>query len=147
VEFMSAVLSMADEDKKVEYIKILDSMQITLKAPDINISEKDFTPQDKDILYGIGAVKMVGENTVEEILSKRPYSSLEDCMNKLSKKTFSKKVGENLIKAGAFDFEDKNRYRLLNKFHELRKDKIETLNPNNYDENVCIEMEKDVLGK
>ena len=145
-EFMAAILTMSDEDKRVEYIKILDAMNITLKAPDINISEKDFTPQNKNMLYGIASVKGVGETSMEEIFKNRPYTSLEDCFSKLPKKAFNKRVGEALIKSGAFDSFNKNRYELLNIFHELRKDKFEKFNPADYDENICIEMERESLG-
>ena len=71
---------------------------------------------------------------------------LEDALNKIPKKSFNKRVAINLIKSGAFDFEDSNRYNLINKFYDLRKEKDERYDPNSYNEFVCMQFEHDTLG-
>ena len=48
--------------------------------------------------------------------------------------------------SGAFDFEDNNRYKLLNLMYDLRKDKDERYDENNYNKISCMNFEKDRLG-
>lgn len=147
VQFMSAVLSMSNEDKRKKYMSICEqSMNIKISTPDINLSQKSFTPNQNNILYGISSVKGVGESSLIDIIQNRPYKNLEDALNKIPKKSFNKRVAINLIKSGAFDFEDSNRYNLINKFYDLRKEKDERYDPNSYNEFVCMQFEHDTLG-
>lgn len=146
-EFMAALLSMEENEEKMEkYIEVAENMGIKIKAPDINKSGADFTPSKKSVLFGLGAIKGVGETSIPAIIENRPYSSLEEMLKKVPKKYFNKRVGRALIQAGAFDSFDKNRYKMLNLFHDLRKDKDERYDPDMYDRNACIEFEKEVLG-
>lgn len=148
-QYMAAVLSMQNEAEDVAmYIKVCEQkLHIKVATPDINISEKDFTPSNGEILYGLGSVKSVGDKAISEILAARPFANVEDAMNKIPKKAFNKRIAENLIKAGAFDFEDTNRFELLNELHELRKDKgIEPYALDAFDEDAVIEMEEETLG-
>ena len=158
VQFMAAVLTMADDDKKSYYVDICRKMGIKITVPDVNISGRDFTPdpENNQILYGLSSIKSVGEASIGPILENAPYKSLEDMMERLPKKAFNKRVGEALIKCGALDSFDGNRIYLLNKLHELRGDKEK--NPEtgkneivsepvtNYNEQRCIEFEDETLG-
>ena len=157
-QFMAAVLTMADDDKKPFYINICNKMGINVTVPNINISKKDFTPdtEHKQILYGLGSVKSVGEASLNELISNAPYVDIEDVIKRVPKKAFNKRVAESLVKSGAFDWQDKNRINLLNKLHELRGDKIknETTgekeiifeDPLSWNENKSMEFEKEALG-
>ena len=82
------------------------------------------------------------------IINNKPYKNLEDAYNKIGKKYFNKKVGESLIKAGAFDFEDKNRNKMLNKFIEIRKatKKEDLYNEDEYNKDICMDYEIEKLG-
>ena len=150
---MAAVLTIfsGDEDKRKAYMSICENhLGIQMATPDINESGEGFTPDAENhrILYGLKSIKSVGDAAIPDLLANRPYASLEDVMNKVPKKAFNKRIGENLIKAGAFDFIDKNRFALLNQFHELRRDKgIDPYDTSTYDEDACIEMEEEVFGK
>lgn len=147
VQFMAALLSAEDKEEKVaNYISVAERMGIDIRVPDINLSEKYFTPNDNSILYGLAGVKGIGETSIPEIIANRPYTSLADIMDKVPKKSFNKRVGLALIKAGAMDCFNENRYNLINQFYELRKDKDERLDEDAYDETACIEFEKEVLG-
>ena len=151
VEFFAAVLSIQDsEEKRANYINIAEKMGITVQTPDINISNKDFTPiaEESKILYGLGSIKGVGESVIPEMLSNRPYTSLNDMIDRLPKKVFNKRVGEALIKSGALDKFDNNRFNLLNNFAQLRSTKeIETqYDIELYDEIECMKFEKATLG-
>lgn len=149
VEFMTALLSMEDKEEKVEkYISVSESMGITIKVPDINVSQSLFTPSGQNILFGLGTVKGIGETSIPEIINNRPYSSLEDAMERLPKKILNKRVGEALIKSGAFDSFNTNRYELINQFYDIRgeKEEVERFNVGEYSEYSCANLEKEVLG-
>ena len=147
-EFMAAVLSMQDTPEKVAfYAGVCEGkMGLKMKTPDINLSGVDFTASGKSILYGLGSVKGVGNAAIPEILANRPYSSVTDAIERIPKKAFNKRIGENLIKAGAFDWEDENRLAILNEFHVARKDKIEPFVEEGYDDSLTMEFEQESLG-
>lgn len=147
-EFMAAVLSMAMDDKIAVYINICEKkLGIKITSPDINISGKDFTPDKDRILYGLGAVKGVGEASLPAIIENAPYKSIEDAVKRIPKKAFNKRIAENLIKSGAFDFDDPNRNEILNRLHKIRKDKSEAiLSPDKYTRNTVMKYEEDTLG-
>ena len=150
VEFMAAVLSIQSDEKIDKYAKVCQEEGIDVITPDINISDADFTPDgdNNKIYYGLASIKGVGEKVIEEIIAARPFDSLEDIFKKLPKKTFNKRVAVALAKAGALDSfsSTKNRYELINKIYELRKDKEEHYNIDDYSEEACIEFEKEVLS-
>ena len=150
VEFMAAVLSIQSDEKIDKYAKVCQDEGIDIITPDINISDKDFTPDGNNnrIYYGLSSIKGVGEKVIEEIIAARPFSSLEDILERLPKKTFNKRVAVALAKAGALDSfsSNKNRYELINKIYELRKDKEEHYSIDDYSEEACIEFEKEVLS-
>jgi len=148
VEFMSALLGVQTEQEKINiYIETARAMNIPVKTPDINKSGDFFKSVDGEILYGLGSIKGVGAKSMPSIIQNRPYVNLEDAISRLPKKFFNKTVGEALIQSGAFDFENMNRYELLNTFHKTRKDKnIEELISLEYDENACIALEQEYLG-
>ena len=150
VEFMAAVLSIQSDEKIDRYAKVCQDEGIDIITPDINVSDKDFTPDGDNnrIYYGLSSIKGVGEKVIEEIIAARLYESLEDIFERLPKKTFNKRVAVALAKAGALDSfsSTKNRYEVINKIYELRKDKDEKFNADDYDEEACIEFEKEVLS-
>lgn len=150
VEFMAAVLSIQSDEKIDKYAKVCQEEGIDVITPDINISDADFTPDgdNNKIYYGLASIKGIGDKVIEEIIAARPFGSLEDIFKKLPKKTFNKRVAVALAKAGALDSfsSTKNRYELINKIYELRKDKEEHYNIDDYSEEACIEFEKEVLS-
>lgn len=149
VEFFASVLSIQDsEEKRANYIKIAEKMGISIQLPDINISGKDFTPiaDENKILYGLGSIKGVGESAIPEIINNRPYTSIEDALNKIPKKALNKRVGTALILSGACQTFNENRFALMNDFHTLRKDKDELYNENDWCEEQYIEYETKLLG-
>lgn len=82
--------------------------QIEVLPPDINHSEFKFTPiSNKQILYGLGAVKGTGLAAIEVILQARrqngPFKDLFDFCNRLDLRKVNRRVVESLIRAGAFD--------------------------------------------
>ncbi len=115
-EFMSAVLSsdMDNTDKVVTLIEECRLMKLKICPPDINISKYKFTVNDKQqIVYGLGAIKGVGESAIEEIIQERStngfYSGVYDLCKRVDLRKVNRRVLEALCRAGAFDVFDPNR--------------------------------------
>ncbi len=111
-EFMAALLTSEKDntDKVVKYIDEVKRLGIKLLAPDINRSALEFTPAGDDdgdvILFGLGAIKGVGDAAVNAILSAREegsFTSLDDFVSRIDTQKVNKKVIESMIKAGALD--------------------------------------------
>ncbi len=108
VEFMAALLTedMENTDKVIKNISEVRSMGIEVLPPDINASDRSFTVHDKQIRFGLGAVKGVGAAALESIIDERreePYTSHQDFCERVDLRKVNKKVAEALIKCGAFD--------------------------------------------
>ena len=117
-EFMAAVLSsdMDNTDKMVNFVNECKSMQLTLQLPSINVGFYKFTVNDAgEILYGLGAIKGVGEGVIENIVAAREsgvFTDLFDLCHRIDIKKCNKRVFQALIKSGAFDCFDQNRATL-----------------------------------
>lgn len=108
--FMAAVLSsdMDNTDKVVIFLNESKQMQLTVLPPTINRSQHHFTVSDhKTILYGLGAIKGVGENAIGSILEERAkggdFSSLFNFCQRVDLRKVNRRVLEALIKSGAMD--------------------------------------------
>ena len=146
VEFFAAYLSMQSLEDLVRYIPLVRKEGIDVEVPDINVSNLDFTPNGNTILFGLGSIKGVGLSSIPAIIEHRPYTSLEDAMNKIGKKAFNKRVGSALIKSGAFSNIKHNRLELMNEFYDLRKDKDERLNNKDYGKELIMSFEMETLN-
>ncbi|MGL4936667.1 DNA polymerase III subunit alpha [Shewanella sp.] len=108
-QFMAAVMSadMDNTDKIVTLVDECERMGLTLIPPDVNKGLFKFTVDDDlRIVYGIGAIKGVGEGPVESILEARkdgPFVDLFDFCARIDLKKLNKRVIEKLICAGALD--------------------------------------------
>ncbi|MDR1239462.1 MAG: DNA polymerase III subunit alpha [Treponema sp.] len=109
-EFMAANLSneinSTVKEKLPEYIDVARQMGIPLDPPDVNRSGRLFTVVDGRIVYGLKAIKGIGDRPAEEIVACRkdgPYRDFIDFLNRVDIKTVGKKVIELLIQTGAFD--------------------------------------------
>ena len=146
-EYLAALLSLQDTKEKIDnYIKIARKMNVKVFKPDINTSGKFFESTDKGIYFGLRSIAGVGEAVIPTIIENRPYIGLNDALEKIPKKAFSKKIAINLIKAGCFDFENNNRNVLLNNFLTARKEKEGFVEADDYKEATCSLYEKEVLG-
>lgn len=146
-KFLAALLSMQTVTEKIDlYSTVAKSYGINVTTPDANYSDYDFVENNNNILYGLKSIKGVGEASIEYILQNRPYASLEEAIEKVPKKYMNKRVLNGLIKAGAFDYENENRYELLNQMMDIRKDKDDRYDTSQYNKVVCMELENEVLG-
>ncbi len=107
--FMAAVLSadMDNTDKVVTLIDECRSMGLTVEPPKLNRSEYRFTIDgERTVVYGLGAIKGVGESAIASILEARrdgPFRDLWDLCRRVDLHKVNKRVFEALIRAGALD--------------------------------------------
>ncbi|WP_415036314.1 DNA polymerase III subunit alpha [Azonexus sp.] len=118
--FMAATLSSDMDNTDTVKIFYEDTLanKIKVLGPDINASAYRFEPVTRDtIRYGLGAVKGTGEQAVNVILKARetggPFKDLFDFCQRCDKRMVNRRTVEALIRAGAFDALDSNRYKLL----------------------------------
>jgi DNA polymerase-3 subunit alpha len=108
-EYMAALLTSVrdDKDKSALYLNECRRMGIKVLPPDVNSSAADFTPVGEDIRFGLTAIRNVGANVVDAIVSARAdrgaYTSFEDFLRKVPVVVCNKRTIESLIKGGAFD--------------------------------------------
>ena len=92
--------------------------------PNDNESEPNFAAQGDDvILFGLSAVRNVGNNVVESIIktrkSKGKYTSFPDYLDKVEAVVCNKRTTESLIKAGAFDTMGHTRKGLMAQYEPM----------------------------
>lgn len=109
-QFMAAVLSsdMQNTDKIVIFVEECRSMKLTLKLPDVNSGDFMFTVNEQDqVVYGLGAVKGVGEGPVAAIVEARneggKFTDIFDFCERVGVKNINKRVLEALVRSGALD--------------------------------------------
>ena len=107
--FMAAVLSadMQTVDKIVPLVDEVRRLGINLLPPDVNASAHRFKATDAGILYGLGAVRGVGEGLVDAIVLNRerggPFVDLTDFCRRVDSRRANKRVLVALVRSGAMD--------------------------------------------
>ena len=119
-EFFCAnmTVEMDDTDKLKALFEDAIKMGLTFEAPNINRGGHRFEPiSDKQIRYGLGAVKGTGQQAIEAIVAARQeggaFTSLYDFCVRVDRSKINKRAIEALIKAGAFDTLQLNRASLM----------------------------------
>ncbi len=122
-EYMAATLTseIGNTDKIVMLIDECRKLELEVLPPDVNESESTFSVTANGIRFGLVAIKNVGSNAVDAIISARGgsafsgqrFTSLFDFCRKVDLHVVSKKTIESLIMAGAFDSINVNRAQLL----------------------------------
>jgi DNA polymerase-3 subunit alpha len=119
VEYMAALLSSVsgDQAKVQRYIASCNSMNIDILPPDVNSSGVDFTPRDRQIVFGLAAIKNLGGGAIDSILEARQkggkFKSLADLCSRVDSRALNKKALEALIQTGALDSMQPNRHQLM----------------------------------
>ncbi|MBE9174843.1 trans-splicing intein-formed DNA polymerase III subunit alpha C-terminal partner DnaE-C [Synechocystis salina LEGE 06155] len=124
VEYMAALLTASSDsqDKVEKYRENCQKLGITVEPPDINRSQRHFTPLGESILFGLSAVRNLGEGAIEQIITARDnseqkrFKSLADFCTQVDLRVVNRRAIETLIMAGAFDGVQANRNQLL---HDL----------------------------
>ncbi|MEM7220053.1 MAG: DNA polymerase III subunit alpha [Pseudomonadota bacterium] len=107
-EFMAANLSadMQHTDKVVTLIDEVRRMGLSFVPPSVNDSAYRFSVVDDRIVYGLGAIKGVGQGPVDAIVAERAsgaFVDLQDFCCRVDAKKANKRVLEALIRSGAMD--------------------------------------------
>ena len=127
-EFMAAVMT-ADMDNTDKIVGLVDEclrMGIKVNPPDINSGLYHFHVNDKgEIVYGIGAIKGVGEGPIEAIVEARNkqgkqgyFRNIFELCAKTDIKKLNRRVLEKLTMAGAFDKIGPHRAAILHSIND-----------------------------
>lgn len=127
-EFMAAVMT-SDLDHTDKIVIMIDEcrrMQLTLLPPDVNASHYEFTVNSQgQIVYGLGAIKGVGEGPAAETVSVRnqggAFKDLFDFCARVDMKRFNKRILEKLILSGSFDALGPHRAALMETLDEAMR--------------------------
>jgi DNA polymerase-3 subunit alpha len=108
-ELMAATLSseIGNTDRFVRLIDDCRKMGIKVLPPDVNESGKSFNVVKGDILFGLCAIKNVGESAIDTVISTREskgkFENMFDFCRRVDLRLVNKKCLESLVQAGAFD--------------------------------------------
>jgi DNA polymerase-3 subunit alpha len=130
VEYLAALLTSVkdDKDKTAVYLGECRSLGIEVLVPDVNRSSAEFTPlvgEDgkRRIVFGLAAVRNVGEGLVERIVAEReaggPFTDFYDFCRRVDPAVLNKRTVESLVKAGGFDSLGHPRQGLCLVFEEI----------------------------
>jgi DNA polymerase III subunit alpha len=119
-EYMASLLSsvMDTKDRVPFYVAACQEMGLDVLPPDVNQSGSDFrVTGEREIRFGLTAVKGVGENAVASIVAAREldgaYTSLWDFCRRVDQAQVNKRALESLIRAGALDSTGASRQGML----------------------------------
>lgn len=132
--FMAAVLS-SDMDRTEKVITLLDDCQaqkLHVSPPDINNSDYFFKVlSDGQLMYGLGAIKGVGETAIENIVAARSkegaFKDLFDFCQRIDLRKSNRRVLEALIKSGSFDSFGQDRAILMESLNTALQHAEQTL--------------------
>ncbi|WP_228030473.1 helix-hairpin-helix domain-containing protein [Gimesia benthica] len=116
---MAALLScgMESHERINEHVDDCRRMKIEVLPPDINRSDVEFSVDGEKIRFGMGAIKGVGEQALEEVVKEREengqYSSLYNLCERVDPKSLNRSTLETLIKAGALNSLGGNQAQLM----------------------------------
>jgi DNA polymerase-3 subunit alpha len=116
VEFLAAsmTLDIGNTDKLAEFRAEAERLGIKVEPPSINRSGVEFDVAGNTIYYALAALRGVGRQAVESVLSaraERPFADLADFASRANPRAVNKRVLESLVAAGAFDVIEPNRAR------------------------------------
>ncbi|MDF2985818.1 MAG: polymerase alpha subunit [Eubacterium sp.] len=178
VEFLAASLNsfLGSSDKVSQYVNECKVLNIKVLPPDVNESNVKFTVVNQKIRFGLAAIKNVGENAIQSMISERTqnglFTTFLDFCQRIEGREINKRCIESLIKSGAFDSVHVYRSkmmavyeRFLDGIAQSRKKSMEgqlsifdlMLEPQEslkedypdikeYPSNVMLAMEKEMLG-
>jgi len=116
-EFMAALMTVENDTAKIaRLIEVCHKMNIEVLHPNVNISDYNFTVKDGKIIFGLKAIKNLGENAIRAIVETRKkhptFKNIFELCEKVDANQLNKTAMESLIGAGALDDLDGNRAQL-----------------------------------
>ena len=125
VEYLAALLTSVkdDKDKTAVYLAECRARRIAVTVPDVNTSASDFTSKATTIIFGLSAVRNVGEGLVGLIVAEREahgsFADFYDFCNRVDPMVLNKRSIESLVKAGGFDSVGHPREGLLHVYERI----------------------------
>ena len=173
-EYLAACLTAVkrDKDRTSKFLSEVKDLGLNISVPDINKSDIDFTVVDKEIFFGISAIRNVGDVTAEKIIEERNienFHSIDNFIERMDARALNKRSLEALAQGGAFDSFNISRkaiYESIPILQERAKNKREEKNRNqeslfevdsnanknsdfgttDWDKNEKLDREKEMLG-
>ena len=108
-EYIAACLTAVkrDKDRTAIFLSEARDMGVKVSTPDINLSSSDFTVNNNEILFGLSAVRNVGDITADKIVLEREsngdFESIEDFLSRIDSRSLNKRGVEALIQGGGLD--------------------------------------------
>ena len=108
-EYIAACLTAVkrDKDRTAIFLSEARDMGVKVSTPDINLSSSDFTVNDNEILFGLSAVRNVGDITADKIVLEREsnghFESIEEFLSRIDSRSLNKRGVEALIQGGGLD--------------------------------------------
>ncbi len=178
VEFLAASLNsfLGSSDKVSQYVNECKALNIKVLPPDVNESSVRFTVVNQKIRFGLAAIKNVGENAIQSMITERSengiFTTFLDFCQRIEGREINKRCIESLIKCGAFDSLNVYRSKLMAVYErfldgiaqsrkksmegqlsifDLMQEPQESLQEDypdikEYPPNVMLAMEKEMLG-
>ncbi len=118
-EFLAAsmTLDMGNTDKLSDFFREARRADIKISPPSVTTSSSPFTVKDDVVYYSLAAIKGVGTQAVDHIVTAReaggPFSSFTNFFSRIDPRQINKRALENLIAAGAFDTFGASREQLI----------------------------------
>lgn len=131
-EFMASLLcgdiskrNFKEKDSTVEHLEDCKQMHIEIVYPDVNVSYGQYSVRDGKLLFGLTAIKGVGDDAAAEIVRAReekgPFKNIFDFYERIDPKIVLRGTVDSLLKAGAFDPFGLKRSQLLFQFDKAYK--------------------------
>lgn len=115
--FAALLTSVLDSPSKIsQYTAECKRMGIKILPPSVNESYEQFKADGKCIRFGLLAVRNLGSNLINQLVSEREngkYSSMYDFCSRNYNRNFNRRALEGLIKSGAMDGLEDNRRKML----------------------------------
>ena len=108
-EYIAACLTAVkrDKDRTAIFLSEARDMGVKVSTPDVNLSSSDFTVNDNEILFGLSAVRNVGDITADKIVFEREsngdFKSIEEFLSRIDSRSLNKRGVEALIQGGGLD--------------------------------------------
>ena len=127
-EYIAASLTAVkrDKDRTAIFLSEAREMGVKVSTPDINKSESDFTVNKDEILFGLSAVRNVGDITSDKIVLERDtngkFETIEDYLSRIDSRSLNKRGIEALAQGGGFDYFGYPRKGVFNAIPDLIDD-------------------------
>ncbi len=147
-EYLAASLTAVkrDKDRTAIFLSEARDMGVKVSTPNINLSSSDFTVTNNEILFGLSAVRNVGDLTSDKIVEERklngPFVSVQEFLSRIDSRSLNKRGIEALTQGGAFDLFGNTRKGTFQVIPDLIEDAKSVRNNNIKKQGSLFELEE-----